>query len=131
MGAGEIDDTDGLEAAAAQALGGSSDDEGSSDGLERCPHCHRPMDDIETMEEGALLDMGKKELLKDFVRGFKAGIITHQEKAILMSMLRLNNAKVAPPPPSEEPDEHVPEPGHRTVLPEGPDDTGYDETTGG
>jgi hypothetical protein len=128
----EIDDTDGLEAAALRASGlegGSMD--GPPDDLERCEHCGalKP-DEFDRMTEQQLLDHGRQQLLRSFGRGFRDGTITHQEKAILMGFLRLQGSKL-PVETKPEPDEELPAPG-RTALPQHSyDDTGYDETKGG
>jgi hypothetical protein len=101
---------------------------------ERCPECGQAKrDDFSTMEEMALMDHLRVELLRNLARGFRDGTITHQEKAIIRGLLRDNSSKVPKSASRPEPDPDVPQAEHPSRLPEGVDFPvdDYDATEGG
>lgn len=129
MGGGSEEDE--LEAQAAATLGVDDQEGPALHDAERCPACNRPLDDIEGMGEETLLAQLRVNLLKDLLRGFMQGTITHQEKAILRGLLRDNKSVVPTTPGGSQSaytfdDEVVPE--RRTPLPSQRD---LDETNGG
>lgn len=106
---------------------GVTDEGAAAHNVERCPSCQRAMDDFETMTEAQLLDHLRAELLRDLARGFRNSTITHQEKAVLVRMLKDNNSKVPEPDDLDDGLEDVPERNGKTPLPQ----TDYSNTDGG
>ena len=91
------------------------------------------MDDIEGMDEAALLKELRVGALRMLARNMREGQLTHQELAIARGLLRDNNKALKPVTPEEdfeeEDDPDLPPPS-RTKLPERRPRPDYDGTEG-
>lgn len=89
---------------------------GAPKGAPVCPSCGKPLgDDIEQMDEQALLEVIHLCLLKDLARTIRGGSASHQELAIARGILR-DNKKVVPPG-DNDPDDQLPEYAGKSELP--------------
>lgn len=85
----------------------------------RCAQCNRPLDDIEGMEEAALLTFLRLGALKMLARNLQLGQLTHQELAVMRGLLRDNgNALTALQPEQLEDLDAAMPPANRTRIPQ-------------